>query len=700
VTAKAKNIEKLPFEELLFQLSAKFINLPTDRIDDEINNGLKLISESLSIDRIALLQFSEDKKQFHLTHGFAVNSKEIPPNFLVSAKLPWFTGSIKKGKILRISKIDDLPKEAFPEREYSKKQGFKAFVTIPLKVSDSVIGGISYTDMTNERTWQDHTVQRLTLVNEIFASTLGRQHTEKKLTNAYLEIKEQLQFEKLISSLSSEFISLSPDLIDQKIINSLRLISESVHIQRITLHQFSKDKKQLYLTHSYVEDPTQRIPKFLVSEKLPWFSESIKKGKIQRISKIDDLPEMAASEKQYAKKHGIKAFIIIPLRISGLIIGAIAYSNLIKERSWSNNIVQRFTLVNEIFANALERKQNDHALNKAYCDIKELQEKLQNENLYLREEIEVRQSHKKIIGQSDPIMHVLSQIEKVAPQDTNVLILGETGTGKELVADEIHSLSSRRKQLMVKVNCGALPPTLIESELFGREKGAYTGAVARQIGRFEAAHNSTLFLDEIAELPPELQIKLLRVLQEGKFERLGSTKTISVDVRIISATNQDLQNALNKGKFRQDLYYRLNVFPITVPPLRDRREDIPLIVWHFVREFEKAMGKKIESITERSMKLFLNYLWPGNIREIRNIIERSMILGTGSVLKVNPLLFDPENVITKTNGTLEELMRNHILDALDRCNWQVGGINGAAQVLGLNRTTLISKMKKLQIKRS
>ena len=696
----AKTIEKQKFEELLFQLSTKFIKLPPDLVDNEINNSLKLISEKLGIDRIALLQFSKDKKQFHRTHGFAANSKQIPPKFLVSDELPWFTGSIKKGKILRITKLDEIPEDAVAERKYAKTQGFKAFVTIPLKVSDSIIGGISYTDMTNERTWQDSTVQRFALINEIIANALGRQHSEKKLSNAYSKIKGQLQFEKMLSSLSSEFINLSPDHVDQKINDGLRLISESLYIQRITLHQFSEDKKQLHLTHSYLEDPTITIPKFLVSDELPWFAESINKGKIQRISKIDDLPEEAAAERQYAKKHGIKAFIIVPFKISGAIIGGIAYSSLINERPWPDSTVQRLVLVNEIFANALDRKYKDHSINKAFSEIKELQKQLQRENLYLQEEIQVQQSHKKIIGQSEPLMYVLSQIEKVALLDTNVLILGETGTGKELVADEIHKLSSRRKQLMIKVNCGALPPTLIENELFGREKGAYTGAVAQQTGRFEAAHNSTLFLDEIAELPPELQIKLLRVLQEGKFERLGSTKTISVDVRIIAATNQDLQNAVEKGTFRKDLYYRLNVFPITVPPLRSRREDIPLIVWHFVREFEKSMGKKIESITERSMELFLNYSWPGNIREMRNIIERSMILNEGPVLKVNPLLFEPENIITRNNYTLEDMTRNHILDVLDRCGWQIGGINGAAQVLGLKRTTLISKMKKLQIKRS
>jgi transcriptional regulator with GAF, ATPase, and Fis domain len=278
-----------------------------------------------------------------------------------------------------------------------------------------------------------------------------------------------------------------------------------------------------------------------------------------------------------------------------------------------------------------------------------------------------------------------------------VLIVGETGTGKELLAKAIHLLSKRKNRAMVKVNCAAIPPTLIENELFGREKGAYTGASTKQVGRFESANGSTLFLDEIAELPMEVQAKLLRVLQEKQFERLGSAKTISADVRIIAATNQNLEEMVHKRRFRQDLYYRLNVFPICVPPLREHLEDIPLLVEAIVNEFGDAMGKSIKRISLKSMNAMMQYRWPGNIRELRNIIERAMIMTSGSTLMVQIPQAAP--ALEPVNMSLDEVVRKHIINVLDKTNWRVSGKNGAAQFLELPATTLESKMKKLGIKR-
>jgi len=315
----------------------------------------------------------------------------------------------------------------------------------------------------------------------------------------------------------------------------------------------------------------------------------------------------------------------------------------------------------------------------------------------LREEMDVRYSHEEIVGQSTAIKMVLAQVEQVANTHSTVLITGETGTGKELLARAIHNLSGRKKRAMVKVNCAALPPTLIESELFGREKGAYTGASTRQLGRFEMANGSTIFLDEISELPFELQAKLLRVLQEGQFERLGSSKTIKVDVRVIAATNQDMGEAVRHGRFREDLFYRLNVFPISMPPLRDRLEDIPPLVWAFVNEFGEAMGKSIERIPRRGMDSLMRYPWPGNVRELRNVIERAVILSKGSTLSVE--LPKTMNVLTARDMRLQEVETSHILDVLKKTGWRVSGKKGAAEILGLKPTTLESRMKKLGIKR-
>ena len=285
------------------------------------------------------------------------------------------------------------------------------------------------------------------------------------------------------------------------------------------------------------------------------------------------------------------------------------------------------------------KKRAESELDKAFSEIKRLNVRLEAENVYLREEIEVRHQHEEIIGKSEAIQKALSQAEQVADTDTTVLVLGETGTGKELLARAIHNLSTRKARPMIKVNCAALPPTLIETELFGHEKGAYTGALTKQKGRFELADGSTIFLDEISELSLELQPKLLRVLQEGHFERVGSSKTIAANVRIIAATNRDLSRAVQEGRFREDLYYRLNVFPITVPPLRERQEDIPTLVWAFVKEFEKTMANRIKTIPRKSMEALQRYAWPGNVRELRNVIERAMIISKDKVLNVEYRLY-------------------------------------------------------------
>jgi DNA-binding NtrC family response regulator len=334
---------------------------------------------------------------------------------------------------------------------------------------------------------------------------------------------------------------------------------------------------------------------------------------------------------------------------------------------------------------------------KRTAEIKKLKDQIEQENIYLRQEIEVKHKHEEIIGNCELVMKMLSQAEQVAKTDSTVLILGETGTGKELMARAIHKLSLRKDRQMVTLNCAALPATLLESELFGREKGAYTGAITRQMGRFEIADGSTLFLDEIGEMPLEVQAKLLRVLQEGQFERLGNPETIRVNVRIIASTNRDLAKSLAEGRFREDLYYRLNVFSITAPSLRDRIEDIPLLVWAFIKEFEKPMGKAIEKIPQKSMDALQRYHWPGNIRELKNVIENAMILSTGRILKLKPL--DALSLNLQKDLKLEAVERNHIIDVLNKTSWRVSGQKGAADILGLKPTTLESRMKKLGITR-
>jgi formate hydrogenlyase transcriptional activator len=356
-----------------------------------------------------------------------------------------------------------------------------------------------------------------------------------------------------------------------------------------------------------------------------------------------------------------------------------------------------------------ERKRAEEATLAAYDEIRRLKDQLQADNVYLQEEIKLKCNFGEIVGQTPAIRRVLHQVEQVAGTSATVLLLGETGTGKELLARAIHSGSSRRARPMLTLNGAALPATLIESELFGHEKGAYTGALTRQIGRFEQADGSTLFLDEIGELPLEVQVKLLRVLQYGQFERLGSTRTLTANVRIIAASNRDLETMVKEGRFREDLYYRLNVFPIRLPPLRERVEDIPLLACSFVREFGRTMGRKIDSIPRATEEALKRYRWPGNIRELRNVIERAMIVTQGPTLQVEMPSLTGGTIFTPaispvapapTNGlTLDETQRCQILAILEKTGWRVSGKNGAAVILGLKATTLESRMVKLGIKR-
>ena len=321
-------------------------------------------------------------------------------------------------------------------------------------------------------------------------------------------------------------------------------------------------------------------------------------------------------------------------------------------------------LIAQVFANALARKRAEEQLKKHVGEINELRQRLEKENIYLWEEVKLLVEHTEIVRQSLSMKKVLSQAEQVAGTDSTVLLLGETGTGKELLARAIHSMSLRKDRPLVTVNCASLPPTLIEGELFGREKGAYTGAMTKMIGRFEIADGSTLFLDEIAELPLELQSKLLRVLEAGTFEWLGSTKPLHVNVRIIAATNRDIKQEVKDAKFRRDLFYRLNVFPIVIPPLREHPEDIPPLVQAVVKEFQKRMGKEIENIPKKTIQALQSYSWPGNVRELRNLIEHAMILGRDKTLVVH--LPKRASLETDATGNLEDVERTHIVAVLRR----------------------------------
>jgi len=506
--------------------------------------------------------------------------------------------------------------------------------------------------------------------------------------------EELLAFERMLADLSARFANVPVEKVEPEIRVVQAILLKFLGFDRCTFAEFQDDGSLVVLSSTAVEG-VEATPPGPLPKQLDWFVARLRTGETFKVQDpVDDLPPEAVGEAEYFRRTGMHSHLSIPFRIGGRIIGAMAFAAFRDTRSWPDDLIARLTLVGEVFAHAIARKREQEKLLRAMAEIKVLKDRLEHENAYLKDVAQTRSSQG-IVGKSPRFLSVLDDIGQVAQTDSTVLLLGETGTGKEILAQAIHDASARRNRPMVKVNCAALPAALIESELFGREKGAYTGALARQAGRFEIADGSTIFLDEVGELPLELQPKLLRVLQEGEFERLGGSRTIKVDARVIAATNRPLAQAVSEGRFREDLFYRLEVFPVEVPPLRERREDIPLLSWTFVKEFSNSMGKAIDAIADESMAALLAYSWPGNVRELRNVIERAMILTRSPTLHIklgHPTL-RPQTA--NTTGTLEEAEREHILRALERCSWRIRGPNAAAELLGVKPTTLESRIKKL-----
>jgi formate hydrogenlyase transcriptional activator len=514
-------------------------------------------------------------------------------------------------------------------------------------------------------------------------------------------IKERLEFESLLADILARFINVSPAEISREIVQTLNQIMNFFQVDRCVFLRLLKDTYNdcweiIYLVQKEETPPPLPINTKLPISMVPWVHNKLANlHEALVLGSLRELPPEASIDRQFYESLGTQANLNIPVVINQSDIYCLALNTIHKERIWPDVYIPRLRILGEILGNALIRCRNAIELNEQLQEIKTLKQKLEEENIYLQEEVKLLSTPSEILGKSPGMINVMIQAQKVAPTDSSVLILGETGTGKELLAREIHKLSQRKKRPMVSINVASLAPTLIESELFGHEKGAYTGALNKHIGRFEVADESTLFLDEIGDLAPELQVKLLRVLQEGIIERLGSSKPVHVNVRIIAATHHDLKAAVQRGKFREDLYYRLAVFPILIPSLRQRTEDIPLMVRSFAKEFAEKMGKTIRIIPQKTIEALQRYPWPGNVRELRNIIERSVILSSGDILNIDLPVSDQG----KRSGiaTMEEAKRAHILEVLELTGWRIKGPRGAAELLGMKPSSLYTSMSILGI---
>jgi transcriptional regulator with GAF, ATPase, and Fis domain len=524
------------------------------------------------------------------------------------------------------------------------------------------------------------------------------ERTAAELKHTQQNLRELLRIQELLTELCMEFVNFPLDKVDGRIEYSLKRLVEVLGHDRTSLRRYVQEESQLVATHWWAAEGTQFPPRALPNDKVPYLIETLMSGKVFVFSTLKDLPSKARVDRKWFETIGQKSALAIPLCTAGSVIGGMTFGSFAAERNWSHPLIRRLEIFGEIVSKAIPRREIERGLGKVPCTDHAPRRRFHDETLHLSHEICLGNHTKEIVGGSPAIKRVLEVAEQVAGTDAIVLITGETGTGKELLAQAIHNMSSRRHRPMVAVNCSALPSTLIESELFGRERGAFTGACSKEIGRFELADGSTLFLDEIGDLPLEAQPRLLRVIQHGRFERIGSPRTVQVEARIIAATNKDLANAAAAGTFRKDLYYRLNVFPIVLPPLRCRSEDIPELVWSFVKELERKMGKRIERIPSTTMKELQDYPWPGNVRELRNAIERALVMSTGPTLNV-AVPRDSESQCKDFEAmALEEMEKNHILRVLATTGGRVKGSGGAAQILQMNPSTLFSRMRKLGIK--
>lgn len=697
---KLEVLERVRFETLISDISARFVTAEPEDVDREIVSALELIGEHFACDRCGILSVRPDLGEVRVSHVWYSEGVNAPEGSDVNLApmFPWaYEMLVTHGHAIWKSRLEDLPPEAEKDRQSWVEQGVTSFLNIPLFSGTVVKNMLVIQNMHGERLWEEY-IQRLRLIGEIFTNVLDQKKALLENKEKQREITERAGFENLLADISACFVNLEPDEFDTKIRESLERIGKFFKGDRCGILEVDPDKRSIKVIHGWYAEGLEPVSNDVnLAPLFPWsYDRLVLDGQVIAISNLDEFPPEAEKDRETTKAMGVLSKLNIPLSMGKKIRNIFIFNDMKNERKWPEEYVQRLRLIGEVFINALARKKADVELRKSLETVRELKDKLLVEAEFLRSEIRSCQGREEIVGQSEALSKVLTLAAQVAPTDTSVLICGETGTGKELIAKAIHDMSLYRDKLMVKVNCASLPATLVECELFGREKGAYTGALTRQIGRFEMADGSTIFLDEIAELPLELQAKLLRVLQEQTFERLGCPKTIQVHVRVIVATNRNITEMVNKGTFREDLYYRLNVFPITVPPLRERIEDIPMLVWAFLNEFCERMGKPLLRVRKRDMELLQTYSWPGNIRELRNIIEHAVIVSSGDTLKIT-LPQDSAQGITWSK-TLHEVECRHIVDVLRHTGGRIKGEGGAAKILGMIPSTLTSRMKKLGIR--
>ncbi len=688
-------------KDLLLDIALTLNRAQPHETEGEIDRVLELVMRGSGLDLTVLLLWQSEKDAGAVIKCYSAAGLEQAS--LKTSDTPWLIKRLQDRETIALSHLpDDLPAYAASDRQYLTERGFKSVLALPLQADTLAMGGLLAFSKQKKTPFSEATSQEFAHLAEMLASVVFRKRAAQRTD-------EIVAYEHLLSDISATYINLPVGDIDKVMSKDLGRLAQLLGADRCILYLAKEDGETFrpYL-HSgwWLEEDKERVIRNdkLWETRSPSFMDGFRylftrwrKGEHVQWTQLDHLPPDGEKMKEAYRVFRCKSQLSVPVSVSGSTVAVLTVSDHRAYKTWPEDLVPRLRLFGEVFANALARKRSEEALQKAFAEVQQLKERFESDYIYLRNSLDVQNEFAGIIGKSDALKRILTNVKQVAPTDVTVLFLGETGTGKGLLARSLHNGSTRRDRPLMPVNCAALTPTLIESELFGHEKGAFTGATSRRIGRFESARGTTLFLDEVGELPLELQAKLLRVLQDGEFERVGGNGTIATDARVIAATNKNLEEEVRNGRFRSDLWYRLNVFPIHVPPLRERLEDIPLFVNYFVDKYAKWIGKEFDAVPQKTIRALQRYDWPGNIRELENVIERAVITSQSGKLEIKPPSSRKKPV--DYNETLETFEREFITRALEEKGWKVKGESGAAKSLGLKPSTLRARMGKLGIKR-
>jgi len=639
----------------------------------------------LDFDFLDLIVFEEGSSEV-LWHS--IGAGQFPtPDVPMEETTYWWVYQQKQPLFISDWNLDE---RFAPRREALKNLGFeyRSLCRLPLRTSSGPIGVLSFVSFRPHDYFEEE-MRFLSMVAEQVSLAVASVLHFERSRSAQSELCVICERLKLLQELTNSLVA-NPnldDLLTAVVAGARRVIQSDFAILGLVDSESGRFRPNAF----DVCDENAALDRKAVDSLVEMLAGRVLSVGKPSAGKAEDLALRSAGGDQNWVVHGFKRSCVLPLVSRDQTLGILVMGRR-ENTAYTPNEIEFMLFLSRQVTMAVERV--------GLCgELGGLQNDLGDERVYRADEIRTEARFEEIVGRSSALQRVLPQVEIVAPTDSGVLITGETGTGKELIARAVHNLSTRRSRPFVKLNCAAIPSGLLESELFGHERGAFTGAVMQKAGRFEAADKGTIFLDEVGDIPLELQPKLLRVLQEGEFERLGSTRTQKVDVRVIAATHRDLKQMIEDGQFRSDLYYRLHVFPLTVPPLRDRCEDIPLLVRHYVDKYARRMNRRIETIPSQAMEVMATYSWPGNVRELQNFIERAVILSPGSVLRA-PLAELKEAAPQGANSKLsthEDAERDHILRALRESNWILGGPDGAAVRLGMKRTTLAYRIRKLKI---